>query len=154
MACPSQMKIVKGNVTFTSDCDRANYYIEELTRAALKDVGRLVMRECSKQVKSINKYLRKRKYVTKRYQMWVRKKENYLDVGVENEKKGAVSAWWADQAELGTNNQPKRGILRSAVYDNIDQIREIEAHYLSVIEDELNAQALIDEDELQEEADE
>ena len=152
MAVPKAMKIKKGEVVFESNIDRANYLIDELTRAALKDVGRLVMYECSKKVKAINKYMRKRPYVAKRYQMWVRKKENYLDVGIENTKFGAESAWWADQAELGTHNQPKRGILRSSVYDNLDKIREIEAHYLSAIEDDLKAERMIDERELQEAA--
>lgn len=154
MAVPSTMKFKKGQVTYESNIDRANYYISELTRAALKDVGRLVMRECSKQVKSINAFTKKSKYAARRYQMWVRKKENYLDVGIENTKFGAESAWWADQAELGTHNQPKRGILRNSVYNNIDKIREIEAHYLSAVEDEITAQQLIDEQELQEAADE
>lgn len=154
MAVPSTLKFKKGDIVYESNVDRANYLIEELTRAALKDVGRLIMRECSKQVKAINAYTKKSKYAARRYQMWVRKKENYLDVGIENTKFGAESAWWADQAELGTHNQPKRGILRSAVYNNIDKIRQIEAHYLSAVEDDLKAEKMIDEDELQEAADE
>ena len=77
----------------------------------------------------------------------MRKKENDLIVGVENTKYGAETAWWADQSELGTEKQPKRGILRNAVYNNIDKIREIEAQYLSAIEDEMKAQSLIDESE-------
>lgn len=154
MAVPSTLKFKKGDIIYESNVDRANYLIEELTRAALKDVGRLIMRECSKQVKAINAYTKKSKYAARRYQMWVRKKENYLDVGIENTKFGAESAWWADQAELGTHNQPKRGILRSAVYNNIDKIRQIEAHYLSAVEDDLKAEKMIDEDELQEAADE
>ena len=36
--------------------------------------------------------------------------------------------------------------------DNIDKIREIEAQYLSAIEDENKAIALINEEEVQEEA--
>lgn len=149
---PSTLKFKKGEIVYESNVDRANYFIDELTRAALKDVGRFILREVSKQVKSINKYTKSSKYAPRRYQMWVRKKENYLDLGIENTKYGAETAWWADQAELGTHNQPKRGILTSTVYDNIDKIREIEAHYLSAIEDDLNAERMVDEDEAQEAA--
>jgi len=147
MAVPSVMKITKNGVEFTSKVDRANYYIEELTRAAMKDVGRLITRECSKRVRAISKFTRRAKYMPKRYQYWVRKKECDLQVGVENTKFGANTAWWADQAELGTNGQPKRGILRGSTYDNIAEIRKIEAQYLSAIENELKAQSLIDEAE-------
>lgn len=147
MGVPSVTKITRNGVEFTSSVDRANYYISELTRAAMKDVGKYITRTCAKEVRSISKYLRKSRYATRRYQYWVRKRENDLQVGVENTKYGADTAWWADQSELGTSGQPKRGILRNSVYNNIDKIREIEAQYLSAIEDELNAQSLINEDE-------
>ena len=154
MAVPSVTKITKNGVEFTSSVDKANYYIEELTRAAMKDVGRYVTRLCASEVKGISKYLRKMRYASRRYQFWVRKKENDLILGIENTKYGANSAWWADQAELGTNKQPKRGILRNTVYNNIDKIREIEAQYLSAIEDEIRAKSLINEEEEQGAADE
>ena len=147
MGVPSVSKFTKDGVEFTSSVDRANYYIDELTRAAMKDVGRFIMKQCSSEVKGINRFLRRARYATRRYQYWVRKKENDLIVGVENTKYGADTAWWADQSELGTEKQPKRGILRNAVYNNIDKIREIEAQYLSAIEDEMKAQSLIDEGE-------
>lgn len=152
MPVPSTMKFKKGEVVYEQSVDRANYFIEELTRAAMKDVGRFVLREVAKQVRGINAFTKKAKYVPKRYQMWVRKKENDLILGIENTKYGAETAWWADQAELGTHGQPKRGILYSTVYDNIGKIREIEAHYLSAIEDDLAAESMIDEEEAQEAA--
>lgn len=153
MGIPSKMKVTKNGVEFESSVDRANYCIDELTRAAMRDVGRYILRLCAKEVRGINKFTRKARYAPKRYQMWVRKQENDLQLGIENTKFGAESAWWADQAELGTHNQPKRGILYTAVSENIDTIREIEGHYLSAIEDENRALGLIDEGETQEEAD-
>ena len=153
MAVPSVTKITKNGVTFTSSVDRANYCIEELTRAAMKDVGRFITRQCAQQVRGISKYLRRMRYGPKRYQYWVRRQECDLILGVENTKYGAETAWWADQSELGTDRQPKRGILRSAVYDNISTIRDIEAQYLSAIEDENRALSMIDEGEEQEGAD-
>lgn len=146
MGVPSVTKITKNGIEFTSSVDRANYYIEELTRAAMKDVAKYILRIVRQEVRGISKFTKKMRYAGMRYQYWVRKKECDLQLGIENTKFNAESAWWADQAELGTGNQPKRGFLRNTVYDNIDKIREIEAQYLSAIEDEINAQALIDEE--------
>lgn len=144
----SVTKVYKsGHVVFTSKVDRANYLISELTRAAMKDVGKTITKLVRKKVSGISDNLKNMKYAYSRYQYWVRKRENDLQLGIENTSKGAVSAWWADQAELGTSKQPKRGLLRSTVYDNIDLIRKIEAQYLSAIEDEIRAQSLVDEDE-------
>ena len=144
---PSVTKISKNGVTFTESVDRANYLITELTRAAMKDVARYVLRIVRANVRGINAQTKKMRYAPLRYQYWVRKKECDLQLGVENTARGAESAWWADQAELGTGNQPKRGFLRAAVYDNIQMIRQIEAQYLSAIVDELSAAAMVDEEE-------
>ena len=148
MSMPKSVtKINKDGVTFTESVDRANYLITELTRAAMKDVAKYVLRIVRANVRAISSQTKKMRYAGMRYQYWVRKQELDLQLGIENTAKGAESAWWADQSELGTGNQPKRGILRSAVYDNIDMIRKIEAQYLSAIEDEINAEALCDESE-------
>ena len=143
----SVTKISKNGVEFISSVDRANYLITELTRAAMKDVAKYVLRIVRSNVRAINSQTKKMRYAGMRYQYWVRKKECDLQLGIENTKHGAESAWWADQSELGTGNQPKRGFLRTAVYDNIDTIRKIEAQYLSAIEDDISAEAMVDEDE-------
>lgn len=148
MSAPNaKMKINKDGIVFEESVDRANYFLSELTRAAMKDVAKYVLRIVRRNVRNIKPKTKKMRYAAMRYQYWVRKKENDLILGVENTQKGADSAWWADQSELGTAGQPKRGFLRAAVYDNIEQIRTIEAQYLSAIEDELKAESLIDENE-------
>lgn len=139
MGVPSVVKIKKGNVEYTGKVDIAKYTMRQLTRRALQDVGRYVLWHVRKKVRGINKFTAKGKNIPNRYQMWVLSRENYLQLGIENIKQGAVSAWWADQAELGTNRQPKRAILHDTVYDNIDKIREIESQYLSYINDEAAA---------------
>ena len=146
MAAPkSVMKIDKNGVQFTESVDRANYFITELTRAAMKDVAKYVLRIVRSNVRGISNQTKRMRYAGTRYQYWVRKKECDLQLGIENTAKGAVTAWWADQAELGTAGQPKRGFLRAAVYDNISMIRKIESQYLSAIETE--DESLIDEEE-------
>lgn len=113
----------------------------------MKDVAKYVLRIVRANVRAISSQTKKMRYAGMRYQYWVRKKECDLQLGIENTKFGAESAWWADQSELGTGNQPKRGFLRAAVYDNIATIRQIESQYLSAIEDETGAEAMVDEEE-------
>lgn len=144
---PSVTKIDKDGVKFIDSVDQANYLITELTRAAMKDVAKFILRIVRSNVRGISNQTRKMRYAPMRYQYWVRKKECDLQLGVENTARGAESAWWADQSELGTAKQPKRGFLTSAVMSNISTIREIESQYLSAIEAGEGAAGMCDESE-------
>ena len=135
MAVPAQTKWKKGNVVLENSCDRANYYIEELTRAALKDVGKYVCKETKKQIR------RRTGRLAKNIQYWVRKKELDCLVGFK------TAGWYGSYQELGTEKTPKVGALRNTVDTNIDMIQRIEAQYLSAIEDDIRAQGLINEEE-------
>ena len=73
----------------------------------------------------------------------MRKKETDLQVGIKH------NTWYGVLQELGDGNQPCKSILTSAVQQNIDEIRRIEGHYLSAVEDENRALGLIDEEEMQ-----
>ena len=148
MAIPSPMKFKKDGVEFTSSVDRCNYTIRELTRAALRDVGRYVVRQCTRKARRLEG-LGHTRYIQKRFQFWVRKQEGDLLVGIHNvmKNKNPGETWYGMDQELGLNGQPKRAFLHDSVYDNIRTIRDIEAQYLSAIEDEQQALALIDEEE-------
>ena len=148
MAIPSPMKFKKDGVEFTSSVDRCNYTIRELTRAALRDVGRYVVRQCTRKARRLEGLGRTR-YIQKRFQFWVRKQEGDLLVGIHNvmKNKNPGETWYGMDQELGLNGQPKRAFLHDSVYENIRTIRDIEAQYLSAIEDEQQALALIDEEE-------
>lgn len=147
-----KIKKTKGSdgyeLTFTSSVDRVNYTLKELITRANKDVGKYLVKIIHGKVKGIGGLFRMKGSTRhKRYQYWARRKEGDLIIGVENTSKGAVSAWWADQAELGTNSQPKRGFIYETVQENIDQIREIQSQYLSAINNEPEAVALANENE-------
>ena len=148
MAIPSPMKFKKDGVEFTSSVDRCNYTIRELTRAALRDVGRYVVRQCTRKARRLEG-LGHTRYIQKRFQFWVRKQEGDLLVGIHNvmKNKNPGETWYGMDQELGLNGQPKRAFLHDSVYENIRTIRDIEAQYLSAIEDEQRALALIDEEE-------
>lgn len=135
MAVPRATKFTRNGVEYLYNVDRANYYISELTRAALKDVGKYVCRETRKKIHNRTRRL------ARNTQYWVRKKETDLIVGFK------TAGWYGGYQELGTEKTPKVGALRDTVADNIDEIRKIEAQYLSAIEDEIRAQSLISEEE-------
>lgn len=138
MPLPKSVVKIKGDgVEYVSNVDRVNYTIQELTRAALRDVGRFVCNRARKQIK------RRTGRVAKNTQYWVRKREGDLQVGFK------PGGFYGGFQELGTEKQPKIGALYNSVKDNINTIRNIEAQYLSAIENEQRALGLIDEGEYQ-----
>lgn len=140
MPVPPAVKITKQGVELISNVDRCKYFITELTRAALKDVGKLVRRRGLDKMRKL-RGLRRGKRPPHALQYWVRKRETDLQVGLKH------NTWYSVDQELGTRNQPKRSILRDSAFENIDDIRRIEGAYLSAIEDENRALGLIDEEE-------
>lgn len=130
----------KDGVTFTSSVDKANYTIQELSRAALKDVAKVLRKKLISKLKELPG-MKKHKRIYSSTQYWVRKKETDLQVGFKH------NTWYGVLQELGGNNQPKRSLLRDTVFESIDEIQRIEAQYLSSIADELEAEALINENE-------
>ncbi len=136
----SVVRINRKGVKFTSSVERAEYTLEELTRAALRDIGRLITFNAIRKVKLIaNGSLQKWNKRYKEFQFWNRRRETDLQVGIKHE------TWFGVDQELGLNNQPKRDILRKTVFENVNVIQEITAKYLKHIEDEMTAQRMIDE---------
>jgi len=137
----SNMRINRNGVTYTSNIDRASYTIKELSRAALRDVARLIKLSIRKEFNKMPGMRKQSGRFKGAYQHWLRSREGDLQIGIK------ANTWYGVQQELGDKNQPKRDIIRNAVMNNIDKIREIEGQYLSAIEDENTAQALINEQE-------
>lgn len=136
----SVTKIKKDGIEFISNVDRINYTIEELSRAALRDSAKLIRKRMIQKLRKLPGMKRgKRVYSSTQY--WVRKRETDLQIGFKHD------TWYGVLQELGSKNQPKRGILRDTVYENIDEIRKIQGQYLSAIDDENKAIGLISEEE-------
>lgn len=129
-----------GRVTFTSNVDRINYTINELCRAALRDVAKVLRKKMILKLKKLPGMKNNRR-IYKTTQYWVRRIEADLQIGMKHD------AWYGAHQELGTKKQPKRGIVRDTVFENITEIRNIQAQYLSEIEDEQTALRLISEAE-------
>lgn len=137
MALPNYVKITKDGVEYISGLDRCEYTIAELSRAALRDVGKLVCKRARK------KLPRRTGRARKNLQYWVRSKQEHPDLQVGFKPAGFYGGYY----ELGTNDTEKIAPIYSTVSENIDEIRRIEGQYLSAIEDENRALGLIDENE-------
>jgi hypothetical protein len=136
----SVTKVKKKNVEFTSSVDRVEYTLTELTRAALRDIGKLLTRRIHQKIRNIaSKSLKRSPRVRSAFQYWNRKRETDLVIGIKHD------TWYGVDQELGMDGQPKRDILRSTVVENIDLIEQIQAQYLEHIENEMNARRMIDE---------
>ena len=151
MSAPkSVIKLKKGGVEYISSCDRAQYTIKELTRAALRDVGKFLCRRCNEKAQKL-RGLRKTKRVfgkTSVFQYWARKKECDLQIGPK------WNVWYGAGQELGTSKTPKLAIITNTARENIPEIIKIESQYLSALEDEARALQLISEEEYRGGADE
>ena len=137
----SVIKINKKGVQYTSNVDRASYTIKELSRAALRDVARVLKYKIRQEFNKLPGMKKQSKRFKAAYQHWLRKNEGDLQLGIKH------NTWYGIDQELGSKNQPKRDILRSVVMNNIDEIRRIQGQYLSAIEDENRALGLLDEGE-------
>lgn len=137
---PSPIRVKRNGVEYVSNVDRVKYTLLELTRAALKDVARFLRRRMLDKARKMPG-MKRGKRIPHAFQYWVRKRETDLIIGIKHD------TWYGAEQELGTNGQPKRGILKQTVYENINEIRKIEGKYLSAIQNENIALGLIDEDE-------
>lgn len=139
----SVVKLNKNGVQYISSVDRVQYTITELTRAALRDVGKFVCRQCNYQAQELPGMKRSKRVrgSTSAFQYWARKMECDLIVGIKH------NTWYGVNQELGTKGMPKKGILRGTVERNIATIVEIESKYLSALEDEAKALKLIESEE-------
>jgi HK97 gp10 family phage protein len=129
-----------GAVSFTSNVDRISYTLNELCRAAMRDTAKMLRKKMILKLKKLPG-MKNNKRIYKTTQYWVRRIEADLQIGMKHD------SWYGAHQELGTKNQPKRSIVRDTVFENISEIRNIQAKYLSAIEDDTRALRLIDENE-------
>ena len=141
---PSVTKINKDGIEFVSSVDRCSYTMKELCRAALRDVGKFIVITANKQAQRLHGLEKNRRVrgIKGSFQYWVRHKyEKYptLQVGIKH------GTWYGTEQELGSSKMKKLGILTNTTQDNIDTIVKIESQYLSALENEAEALALISE---------
>lgn len=143
MSAPkSVVKVKKNGVEYTSNVDAAEYYIFELSRAALRDVGKFVR---TKWKENYYSHFQKHsgdagKAVSSVVLSGKKTKYPRVEIGL---KQGKIDGFYAYFQEFGTSKTPKLGILTDTVESNIATIVEIESKYLSGLESEAAALALI-----------
>ena len=147
MAVPKSVVKFKGsNVEYTSNVDFACYTIVELSRAAMRDVGKFITRTANRDAMKLHG-LKKSKRVrglssTFRWKVpWAKSGLPHLEVGVTH------GTWYGEEQEMGSSRMPRLGILTTAASSNIAKIVEIESKYLSALEDEAAALSMINEGE-------
>lgn len=147
MSAPKSVtKINKNGVTYTSNVDACQYYIHELSRAALRDVGKFIRTKWREIYYSVFTRHTGDGGKATNYNVIASKSTTAprVQVGL---KSGKVDGFYAYFQEFGTSNQPRLGLLTGLVEDNVATIVEIESKYLSALEDEAKALSLIDESE-------
>jgi hypothetical protein len=120
-----------GSVWLKDNIKIAEHTIDELTLAALQDVGKLIAMRCVEQVKKIDGgSLRENKRPFNAYQYWLRRIDMEVQVGIKHD------TWYGVDQEMGLDGQPKRDILRKTVMSSLGDIEKIYAHFLGQIENE------------------
>ena len=136
MPLPKSVKFKKNGVEYLSNCDRIQYTIKELIRAALRDTGKYVCREARKKIK------RRTGRLAKNTQYWVRSKQETPDLQVGFKPGGFYGIF----QEIGTEREPKIAALATSTEGNVATIQKIQQQYLSAVGSE-SAESMIDEGE-------
>lgn len=144
----SVIKINKNGVTYESSADKCKYYLFELSRAALRDVGKFVIRKFRDSYYAIFKRHTGSGGKSTRYNVYSNKKTIYPRVEIGLTSSGKKSkGFYSYFQEFGTIKTPKLGLLTRTVHENIPEIVKIESQYLSGLEDEAKALLMIDEED-------
>ncbi len=150
MATPkSVVKFTKNGVEFISSVDRAQYYLFELTRAALRDVCRYVRKQY--RTAYYHEFKRHTGEGPRAISYTVYSGKNTevprANIGIRHASPGhTVRGFYSYFHEVGTVKEPKHGLLQRIVEAHIGEIRLIEAQYLSAISTD-EAQSLIESED-------
>ena len=153
----SQTKVLvkngKTEITYEDNLDATEYFIYELNRAALRDVGKFLTKLFrTNYYQHFEKHTGNAGKATK-YKVISGQKTTAprLQIGL---KTGKVEGFYAYFQELGTSKTPKLALLTHAVEDNVPEIVKIESTYLSGLSDEAaRLESLINENDYDGDAD-
>lgn len=138
MSLPKSVKFTRNGIEYLSNCDRIQYDIKELIRAALRDTGKYICKITRKKVR------RKTGRLAKNTQYWVRAKQETPDLQVGFKPGGFYGLY----QEIGTVKYKKIAALSDSTESGISEIQKIQQQYLSAVGTE-SAESMIDEGEYQ-----
>lgn len=127
----------KSEVIYESNLDATQYYLYELNRAALRDVGKYVSKMFrNAYYQHFKKHSGDAGKATK-YNVIAGKKTTAprVQIGLSS---GRMDGFYAYFQEFGTStgNVPRLGLLTKTVQENVSEIVKIESAYLSGLSDE------------------
>lgn len=133
MAAPRSTRITRDGVTYLNNVEHVKWTIWQLTCFALRDTGIFICKRFKK--KYYQHFKKKTGRVSSYCQYWVRKNKKYQDIPdlVIGIKPGG---FYGGFQELGTEYQPKLGLLKETVSENLDEINNIQAQYLTGLNEE------------------
>lgn len=153
----TKLKTKNGSVEveYTSDVDATEYYIHELSRAAMRDVGKFLARTFkASYYDHFERHTGNAGKATK-YKVIAGPKTTAprVQVGLPT---GRVDGFYAYFQEFGTHDGrvPALGLLTHAAQDNVAEIVKIESQYLDGLSGEAaRLEALVDEKDMEGDAD-
>lgn len=136
----SVVKINKDGVKYESFADQTEYYLFELTRAALRDVGKFVRKMFNQKYYEVFQKKTGKGGKAIKVKVWSSKNTQYprVSVGWKKGRADGFYSWFQEVGTKGQNPQTRHGILQKVVSENIDEIIKIEGQYLSGIGSEKN----------------
>lgn len=143
----------KTEIRFEDGLDQTQYFIHELNRAALRDVGKFIKKvfrtEYYKNFKRRTGEAPKAVYA----KVWASASTTAprLEIGLPHSHRGKeVTGFYSFFQEFGSSKTPRLGILQNAVKDNVAEIIKIESQYLTALEGEASRlDSLIDESDME-----
>ena len=149
MALPKYTKITRNGVEYIDGSDRAMYTIAELTRAAMRDVARYILPKARRSLYNVLRRVTGK--AARAIQYWIPRRDKNGNEAANavlylGYKRG-IAGFYGSYQEQGVHSQQEARTLFNAVNDNIDEIRKIEAQYLSAINSGDGGESLIDESE-------
>lgn len=138
MSLPKSVKFTKNGIEYLSNCDRIQYTLKELERAALRDTGKYICKMTRKKVR------RRTGRLAKNTQYWVRSKQEIPDLQVGFKPGGFYGLY----QEIGTIKTKKIAALSDSTENGVSEIQKIQQQYLSAVGTE-SAESIISEGEYQ-----
>lgn len=140
----SVTKIKKNGIEYSSEVDKCQYFIFELTRAALRDSAKICVKRFNEKLNAAFKSKTRNKAKATKYNVYSNAKTLYphVEIGL----KGAKGFYGYFQ-ELGSSKTPKMGLLQKAVQESVPDIITAQSKYLSAMESEAQALSMISEEE-------
>lgn len=129
-----------GDVTFESNVDHAKWKLYQLCKQALYDSGMVIRKKAILELKRLPG-MRRNKRAYKGIKFKMKNYEDGMKIGMTHD------SWYSARQELGDKGMKKHGILRDTVFNNIDVIKNIQAQYLTEMNNNNSFEAKENEEE-------